>query len=232
MVWTAENPVTVHTATKKTEYDKLWNNADFLYTFLNDCSLTDHGVLVGSGTSPITALTAMTDGQLVIGSTGNDPSLATLTPAQIINVTNAAGSITVGLKDYGCHVSLSDDQNISATTETKIEFDTELYDPQTEFASYKYTASTAGKYFISLCVHWEASADTKVHIAYIKVNGSAVTQSAKHGSNTNPISTDVAMIIDLDANDYVEGYVYHDVAGGVDVDGSASLTKLTIQRLI
>jgi len=63
-------------------------------------TLTDHGILVGSGTGPITPLavgttgqvligatgadpkwlTAMTDGQLVVGATGADPVPTTITP--------------------------------------------------------------------------------------------------------------------------------------------------------
>lgn len=65
-------------------------------------SLTDHSLLVGSGTGAITALGAATNGQLPIGSTGVDPTLATLTgTANQITVTNGAGSITLSLpQDY------------------------------------------------------------------------------------------------------------------------------------
>lgn len=58
-------------------------------------SLTDHGVLVGSGSGAITALGEASNGQLLIGSTGNDPVLATLTAGQGIKITNGAGSITI-----------------------------------------------------------------------------------------------------------------------------------------
>ena len=58
-------------------------------------SLTDHGILLGSGTGAITATAAPSDGQLLIGSTGNDPSLSTLTAGTGIDVTNGSGSITL-----------------------------------------------------------------------------------------------------------------------------------------
>lgn len=65
-------------------------------------TLTDHGILLGSGTGAITPLDAATDGQLPIGSTGADPVLAGLTGTENqITVTNAAGSITLSLpQDY------------------------------------------------------------------------------------------------------------------------------------
>jgi len=59
-------------------------------------TLTDHSLLVGSGTDPITALGVAANGQLPIGSTGADPVLATLTEtAKQVLVTNGAGSITL-----------------------------------------------------------------------------------------------------------------------------------------
>jgi len=60
-------------------------------------TLTDGGVLLGSGTGAITALGQATDGQLVIGSTGIDPVLATLTAGDGVDVTNGAGSISIAV---------------------------------------------------------------------------------------------------------------------------------------
>jgi hypothetical protein len=59
-------------------------------------TLTDHGILLGSGTGAITPLGVATNGQLPIGSTGADPTIAALTgTANQITVTNGAGSITL-----------------------------------------------------------------------------------------------------------------------------------------
>lgn len=58
-------------------------------------TLTNHGLLVGAGTTAITQLAAATNGQLPIGSTGVDPVLATLTAGTNISITNGAGSITI-----------------------------------------------------------------------------------------------------------------------------------------
>ena len=57
-------------------------------------SLTAHGILVGEGTSAITSK-VLTNGQLLIGSTGADPSAAAITAGAGITITNGAGSITV-----------------------------------------------------------------------------------------------------------------------------------------
>jgi len=61
-------------------------------------TLTDHGILLGSGTSNITPLGAATNGQLPIGKTGADPELGTITAtANETTVANGAASITIGI---------------------------------------------------------------------------------------------------------------------------------------
>lgn len=63
-------------------------------------SLADGGILLGSGTSAITVTAQPTNGQLLIGSTGVDPVLGTLTaPAAGLTITEGAGSITFALAD-------------------------------------------------------------------------------------------------------------------------------------
>ena len=64
-------------------------------------SLTDGGVLLGSGTGAVTALGQATNGQLVVGSTGADPVLATLTGGANITVTNSAGGISIAASGLG-----------------------------------------------------------------------------------------------------------------------------------
>jgi hypothetical protein len=62
-------------------------------------TLTDHGILLGSGTDAITPLGVATNGQLPIGSTGADPVLATLTEGTGITIVNGVGSITISSSD-------------------------------------------------------------------------------------------------------------------------------------
>ena len=57
-------------------------------------SLTVHGIVVAEGTSALVSK-VLTNGQLLIGSTGADPSAAALTAGAGISITNGAGSITV-----------------------------------------------------------------------------------------------------------------------------------------
>lgn len=60
-------------------------------------TITDHGILVGSGTSAITPLGVATDGQLPIGSSAADPVIANITAGIGMAVTNGAGTISLAV---------------------------------------------------------------------------------------------------------------------------------------
>ena len=84
-------------------------------------SLTDGGVLLGSGTGAVTATSVLTNGQLLIGDGSTDPALATLTAtSNETEITNGSGTITVGLVASptigGGNISALDAGNISAGT--------------------------------------------------------------------------------------------------------------------
>jgi len=64
-------------------------------------TLADGGILLGSGAGAITATAQPTDGQLLIGSTGTDPVLATLSAGSGISITEGAGSITIAATGGG-----------------------------------------------------------------------------------------------------------------------------------
>ena len=74
-------------------------------------TLTDGGLVLGSGTGAVTSLGQATNGQLVVGSTGADPVLATLTGGANITVTNTAGAISIAASGLGSGTV----QSVSAT---------------------------------------------------------------------------------------------------------------------
>lgn len=62
-------------------------------------SLTDGGILLGSGVSPLTALGVASNGQIPIGDGATDPVLATISDGVGVSVVNGAGSITLNSED-------------------------------------------------------------------------------------------------------------------------------------
>ena len=59
-------------------------------------SLTNHGVLLGSGVSPISVTSPATDGQVLVGSTGSDPAFTTITSSDS-SITITGGASTLDL---------------------------------------------------------------------------------------------------------------------------------------
>lgn len=79
-------------------------------------TITDHSLVVGSGTGVLTELGVATDGQLAIGSTGVDPVLATLTSTSgTVVITNGAGSIDLDVVAGSGAVTTLDGDTGSAT---------------------------------------------------------------------------------------------------------------------
>jgi len=58
-------------------------------------TLTSHGILMGNGAGDIQATAEPSNGQLLIGKTGDFPQLAQLMPGMGISISSGAGSITV-----------------------------------------------------------------------------------------------------------------------------------------
>ena len=59
-------------------------------------TFTANGILIGNTASAISATAELTDGQLLIGYTGNAPATATLTQGTDLSITNGNGSINIG----------------------------------------------------------------------------------------------------------------------------------------
>ena len=92
-------------------------------TLASSALLTANGVVIGGGAGATpTALGAMTNGQLVVGSTGVAPVVAAITAGSGITVTNGAGTITVGSSAgvYGQITGLTLSNGTDATNDIDI----------------------------------------------------------------------------------------------------------------
>ena len=136
-------------------------------------SLTDHGLLLGSGTGAITPLAEASNGQIPIGSTGNAPTLATLTAGAGIGIANAAGSITISNTGGGsgsstCSFLAYQPSSVnvggsgSSTYLGKLVTLTEVFDVGGDFypgdgagTEAEFVAPQTGKYLITSNIWWE-----------------------------------------------------------------------------
>jgi hypothetical protein len=73
----------------------LFNDLDVTEGGTGVSTLTSHGILLGNGAGDIQATAEPSNGQILIGKTGDFPQLGTLTAGAGISISNAAGSITI-----------------------------------------------------------------------------------------------------------------------------------------
>jgi hypothetical protein len=143
------------------------------------------------------------------------------------------GILTIA-KQSKARAYLSAQQTIPNTTWTKVNLDTESFDEQNEFASYKFTASKAGAYLlIGKIVYWYADVSAqKMYAAQLYKNGSGFSdmwmQSAISGKALIVLVTDVAK---LNASDYIELYAYHETGSNCKINSGESQTSLTVFKV-
>ena len=119
----------------------------------------------------------------------------------------------------------------SDSTWTKITYDTELLDSDGTFASSRFTPAVAGKYFISLNATVGTSNASSVDQASVAIykNGSAVDDNtAKVESEVELITNTISAIVDLDTDDYIEGYIYINQSTGTNRITSSQLSGFKI----
>ena len=84
----------------------VFSNGSVANTLTLNVQATAQTFLVGAGSdTTATELGPLTNGQVIIGSTGNAPVLATLTGGPGVTITNGAGSITINSVLYRDHAS-------------------------------------------------------------------------------------------------------------------------------
>ena len=93
-------------------------------------------------------------------------------------------------------------------------------------------ASTAGYYLATFnCQFYSSTNQIYESIAYIRKNGTVVVanETTDGGSNLRHTSPSVTAIVNLASGDYLDFYVYLDVAGGtptLSADSTATLVRL------
>jgi len=101
----------------------LWNNLNAPTPFsvanggTGATSLTANGIVFGNGTSAVTVSAELSDGQVLVGRTGNTPVPATITAGANVTVTNASGSITIAASDVAGMVFSAITENQGAVAE-------------------------------------------------------------------------------------------------------------------
>jgi hypothetical protein len=101
-------------------------------------------------------------------------------------------------------------QNVSDTTVTKIQFNVEDFDTNSNFDSttnYRFTPTVAGYYQINLQLTLDNNGSGAYYEAYIYKNGSVYKVASATGQTLNSIAINLSEIISFNGTtDYVEGF--------------------------
>jgi hypothetical protein len=163
----------------------------------------------------------MADGTLKVGTITTSSGSGTITLGQsgeTISVPSGATfSATAGTmsgQNYPAfEVNLGSDQSISSNTNTKVEFDTEIFDTNNYYdnsTNYRFTPQVAGKYFFYTNLRARATSLTQC-VVYFYKNGSSYSSSFPYydASQAQTIFGGYASaVVDLNGStDYVEVYI-------------------------
>jgi hypothetical protein len=149
---------------------------------------------------------------LEIGSSGDTITI----PSGCTITNNGTQSGFGGANTPAFEAFLSSDQTISNNTNTKIQFNTEVYDTASAYdnsSNYRFTPQTAGKYFVYSKIRVQSTNNTnlKTTAIYLYKNGSNICESFDLYWNSYIRSAYIALSTTVDMNgssDYLELYGY------------------------
>ena len=150
-------------------------------------------------------------GTLVL--TGATSGATTLTPTdastQTITLPAATGTVMVSGNMPAFSAYNSNNQVVSTTTYTKIQFNTKEFDTNSCYdnvTNYRFTPTVAGYYQVNLVIGNGSGSASGYTSALIYKNGSAFKGSLSTNSVQGPVSMVNSLIYLNGSTDYVEGY--------------------------
>ena len=115
---------------------------------------------------------------------------------------------------------LANTQTVTASTTTKVNFDTELFDTNNNFASSRFTPTMAGYYQVNAAIQFLGTTNSSISIYK---TGSNYQQGVYTGINGgNPVLTISSLVYCNGSTDYIE--IYGNNASGTSFNGNILIT--------
>jgi len=131
-------------------------------------------------------------------------------------------------------VKMDADQTISTNTFTKLELDTETYDTDNAFASFKFTVPSGedGKYVFHYAMSTNSITSSTIGATALYKNGSMVDESfaRSYPNQSTGAYPHKSCVLSLSAGDYVELYGQHTKGSNADIQ--SEYTFLAGHKLI
>ena len=151
---------------------------------------------------------------------------------------------TIGTNTPAFLAKLSSDQSISDNTLTKVQFDTEDFDTNSNYdnaTNYRFTPTVAGKYFVYASVWLESNSNTNFNRGYsiIKKNGSTTLVQSIQDSRDNPTgaySSTPSIVVSMNGTtDYLEVQAFivaQTYSGIIQVNGGSGQSFFGAYKII
>ncbi len=157
------------------------------------------------------------------------PALGTPSSGTLTNCTGlpVAGGGTGVAQIPKFHATITGDQTIATATYTKITFNTEDFDTNSNYdptTNYRFTAPIAGKYLFGARLYWFNTSGAAGVSAYLYKNGSVVERLYQHPGYSGANLWGGSVLISASANDYFEIYAYQDRGSNSTVTAGASIS--------
>ena len=121
------------------------------------------------------------------------------------------------------HVVRSSGQSISTNTNTKVQFNSEVFDTDNTFDSstnYRFTPGVSGKYFLYAGVRPNENDDYNESQVYIRKNGSDIALATKRNTYSDTVHAYTTIASDTD--DYFEIFYYHQKGSSLNLSGDSN----------
>jgi len=221
--YTATTGTTVVLDTGATVSDTVQIVAYDVFSVADTVSASDGGSFGGNlgvgGTLSVTGIGTFSDDIIIgdgktIGST-SDVDAMTISSGGVVNFTQIPTVSSIQLTNAPAfEAQRSGNQTISDNSNTKVEFNSEIFDSDSKYdhsTNYRFTPTVAGKYFVYANIGISAEGDAQLQNIYAMLYKNGSQAKASHfnfaGNNIRFATGSVSGILTLDSDDYVEAYV-------------------------
>ena len=151
----------------------------------------------------------------------------------IVGTLQNNGASVGGANTPAFQAGLSSNQSISQNTSVKLNCNTELFDTDGTYdnsSNYRFTPAVAGKYYIYACSRYTVSTDFDNFQLSIRKNGTDILFMNRRHLHFG--SQYIGGVVDSNATDYFEAFIYQDTGGAINVNGTTTMTYFGAYKLI
>lgn len=133
-----------------------------------------------------------------------------------------------------CLVHLTADNGIAASTYQKLQFDNVEYDENDEFddvTNDRFTAKEKGKYLVTCNIQWKSWEAGKEAKFDLRLSGATKGRVHRWELGTDEWTQLMVRVYELDVDDYIEIWLWHDNASAKLIDSSTYATFLAVNRI-